>query len=168
MAPAARGLPQVHPRAPRSRRQARRGRLHAALAHHHGRRSLRLPVRPLGDAPPEEYREGSPRATGLLSRYGAKVRRWDPPPSDGESPETEWGLQPALVDDLASYAERHRLDLDVLRFDEPQSLSPAVADLYRSWYTERNLPADRLLVESSLLLEPRQTWRSRGSGRGPR
>ncbi|GAU69332.1 hypothetical protein SSP35_11_01510 [Streptomyces sp. NBRC 110611] len=114
----------------------------------------------LGDATPEEYRRGGPRVTDLLARYGATARRWDPPAADGESPEAEWGMQPALLDDLSSFAERHRLDLDLLRFDTPQRLSPAVADLYRSWYAGRNLPADRLLVESFLLLDPWQALRT--------
>ena len=36
-------------------------------------------------------------------------------------------------------------------FDEPEALSPLVADLYRWWYRERGLPSDRLLVESFIL-----------------
>ncbi|RCV49865.1 hypothetical protein DEF24_24825, partial [Marinitenerispora sediminis] len=36
----------------------------------------------------------------------------------------------------------------------------AVADLYRAWYTDRGLPADRLLAESFLLLDPWQALRT--------
>lgn len=114
----------------------------------------------LGGATAEEYRQGSPRVAELLARYHAPVRRWDPPAADSESPEAEWGLQPALLDDLSAFAEQHRLKLGLLRFDTPQRLSPAVADLYRSWYAERNLPANRLLVESFLLLDPWQALRT--------
>jgi hypothetical protein len=39
-------------------------------------------------------------------------------------------------------------------FDEPEALSPLVADFYRWWYRERGLPGDRLLVESFILMEP--------------
>ncbi|SPE63920.1 hypothetical protein SNS2_5244 [Streptomyces netropsis] len=108
----------------------------------------------LGDATPDEYRQGGPRVADLLARYGAPVRRWHPPAADGESPEAEWGLEPALLDDIRAFAGQHRIDLDLLRFDTPQRLSPAVADLYRSWYADRGLPTGRLLVESFLLLEP--------------
>ncbi|MCT7350720.1 MULTISPECIES: hypothetical protein [Streptomyces] len=114
----------------------------------------------LGDATPEEYHRGGPRVTDLLTRYGAPVRHWDPPAPDGESPEAEWGLEPALLNDLSAFAERQRLDLDVLRFDTPGRLSPAIADLYRSWYADRGLPTDRLLVESFLLLDPWQALRT--------
>ncbi|GEC02368.1 hypothetical protein SSP24_00230 [Streptomyces spinoverrucosus] len=114
----------------------------------------------LGDATPEEYRQGGPRVADLLSRYGAPVRRWDPPAADGESPEAEWGLDPALLDDLRAFTGQHRLDTQLLRFDTPQRLSPAVADLYRSWYADRGLPTGRLLVESFLLLEPWWTLRT--------
>ncbi len=39
-------------------------------------------------------------------------------------------------------------------FEDPDDPSPLVADLYRSWYRERGLPTNRLLVESFALLEP--------------
>ncbi|MFF9408164.1 hypothetical protein ACF1B0_21965 [Streptomyces anandii] len=113
-----------------------------------------------GDATPEEYHRGGPRVADLLARYRAPVRRWDPPEPDGNSPEAEWGLDPALLDDVRAFAHRHRLRAHLLRFDTPQQLSPAVADLYRSWYADRGLPTDRLLVESFLLLEPWWTLRT--------
>ncbi|WP_225829962.1 hypothetical protein [Streptomyces sp. NK08204] len=114
----------------------------------------------LGDATPEEYHRGGPRVAGLLARYGSPLRRWDPPVPDGESPEAEWGMQPALLDDMAAFAEQEKLRLDVLRFDTPQRLSPAVAGLHRAWYADLGLPTDRLLVESFLLLEPWQALRT--------
>ncbi|MEU6669094.1 hypothetical protein [Streptomyces sp. NPDC046727] len=114
----------------------------------------------LGDATAQEYRQGGPRVADLLARYDAPVRRWDPPAADGESPEAEWGLDPALLDDIHAFADRHRVDARLLRFDTPQRLSPAVADLYRSWYADRGLPTGRLLVESFLLLEPWWTLRT--------
>ncbi|MBD0421353.1 hypothetical protein H0H10_19720 [Streptomyces sp. TRM S81-3] len=108
----------------------------------------------LGDATPEEYRLGGPRVAGLLARYGSPVRRWDPPAADGDSPEAEWGTDPTLLDDIRAFAGPRGLDAQLLRFDTPQRLSPAVADLYRTWYADRGLPTGRLLVESFLLLEP--------------
>ncbi|MEV5547420.1 hypothetical protein AB0L35_15045 [Streptomyces sp. NPDC052309] len=108
----------------------------------------------LGDATPEEYRLGGPRVADLLARYGSPVRRWDPPAADGDSPEAEWGTDPTLLDDIRAFAGPRGLDAQLLRFDTPQRLSPAVADLYRTWYADRGLPTGRLLVESFLLLEP--------------
>ncbi|MGW3729516.1 hypothetical protein [Streptomyces sp. NPDC000851] len=118
----------------------------------------------LGDATPEEYRHGGPRVAELLARYGSPVRRWNPPAPDGESAEAEWGLHSGLLDDLATFTRQHGLDLDLLRFDTPQRLSPAVADLYRRWYADRGLPANRLLVESFLLLDP---WLALRTGSAP-
>ncbi|MEU6089762.1 hypothetical protein ABZ865_23720 [Streptomyces sp. NPDC047085] len=114
----------------------------------------------LGDATPEEYHRGGPRVADLLARYDAPARRWDPPAPDGDSPEAEWGTQRALLDDLSAHARRNRLRLDVLRFDTPERLSPAVADLYRATYAERGVPTGRLLVDSFLLLDPWQTLRT--------
>ncbi|WP_225094622.1 hypothetical protein [Streptomyces sp. CoH27] len=114
----------------------------------------------LGDATAEEYHQGGPRVAALLARYGAPTRHWDPPAPDGTGPEAEWGLRTDLLDDMAAFARRHRLRLDALRFDSPQRLSPAVADLCRAAYAERGVPTDRLLVESFLLLDPRQALRT--------
>ncbi|MBB4917237.1 hypothetical protein FHS44_004345 [Streptosporangium saharense] len=47
-----------------------------------------------------------------------------------------------------------------MRFTEPEDLSPVVADLYRDWYQRRDPPADRLLAECFLFLEPWWTLRS--------
>ncbi|MEV0824804.1 hypothetical protein [Nonomuraea rubra] len=118
----------------------------------------------LGGATREEYEHGGPRVAGYLSRYGAGRERWDYPPADGESPEAEWGFEPELLADLEELAARNGWRLARMRFDEPEDLSPVVADLYRSWYRRRGLPADRLLVECFLLLEP---WWALRSGSVP-
>jgi hypothetical protein len=80
--------------------------------------------------------------------------RWSAPAPDGESPEAEWGFEAALRDDVIAFARRHGYRLRLVRFADPQDLSPLVADLYRWWYQQRGLPANRLLVESFILLEP--------------
>ncbi|MGW2181577.1 hypothetical protein ACWCXX_26460 [Streptomyces sp. NPDC001732] len=109
----------------------------------------------LGDATPEEYHRGSARVVDLLARYNAPVRTWDPPATEGESPEAEWGLQPALLDDVAAFTRQHGIDPDLLRIDTPQRLSPD-----RSWYADRGLPTSRLLVGPFLLLDPWQALRT--------
>ncbi|MGW3353172.1 hypothetical protein ACWDA3_58625 [Nonomuraea rubra] len=114
----------------------------------------------LGGATRQEYEHGSPRVADYLRRYGSPYRAWDYPPSDGDSPEAEWGFEPDLLADLSELAERNRWRLVRMRFAEPEDLSPVVADLYRAWYRQRGLPGDRLLVECFLLLEPWWTLRS--------
>lgn len=101
-----------------------------------------------------EYRGDDPRIAEYLRRYGIPRRRWEAPAPDGESPEAEWGFEPALRDDVIGFARRHGYQVRRLVFDDPEGLSPLVADLYRWWYRERGLPDDRLLVESFILLEP--------------
>lgn len=114
----------------------------------------------LGGATADEYRHGSPRMADYLARYGSPVRRWDAPQPDGHSPEAEWGFEPSLREDLAALAKDRGYRLRRVAFHHPEQLSPLVADLYRWWYRRRELPADRLLVESFLLLEPWWTLRT--------
>ncbi|MEV4084762.1 hypothetical protein AB0J43_31325 [Nonomuraea fuscirosea] len=118
----------------------------------------------LGGATRQEYEHGSRRVADYLHRYGVGRSAWDYPPADGDSPEAEWGFEPELLADLAELAQRHRWRLVRLRFAEPEDLSPAVADLYRTCYAQRGLPGDRLLVECFLLLEP---WWALRSGSVP-
>jgi hypothetical protein len=108
----------------------------------------------LGGATPEEFLSGSERVEDYLTRYGSHRRRWDPPEPDGERPEAEWGFEPAFREDLERFARGGGYRVRRIVFEEPEDLSPLVADLYRRWYEERGLPTDRLLVESFILMEP--------------
>jgi hypothetical protein len=114
----------------------------------------------LGGATPDEYAHGGPRMEAYLRRYGIQKRRWDSPPSDGRSPEAEWGFEPALREDVVGLARRHGWRVRRLVFDQPEALSPLVADLYRWWYRERGFDSRRLIVESFILLEPWWTLRT--------
>jgi hypothetical protein len=114
----------------------------------------------IGGMPPEEYREGGARVADYLRRYRAGVSRWQAPPADGDSPEAEWGFEPALRDDISAFAERHGYRVRRLVFGEPEDLSPLVADLYRWWYRQRGLDADRLFIDSFMLLDPWWTLRT--------
>ncbi len=107
-----------------------------------------------GGASPEEYLRGSGRVEKYLERYGSHRRRWDPPAPDGESPEAEWGFEPALGEDVERVASERGYRVRHIVFEEPEELSVLVADLYRWWYKERGLLANRLLVESFLVMEP--------------
>ncbi|OZM77285.1 hypothetical protein CFP66_36775 [Pseudonocardia sp. MH-G8] len=108
----------------------------------------------LGGMPAEEFHTGSARVADYLRRYGSARRSWDPPPADDDAPEAEWGFDNALWNDLREVADEQGWRLRRVTFDEPESLSPLVADLYRWWYRRRGLVADRLLVESFALLDP--------------
>jgi hypothetical protein len=118
----------------------------------------------VGGMEPDEYFRGGPRVREYLRRYGVAASSWAPPQPDGERPEAEWGFEPALGDDVASFARRHGYQLRRLIFEDPQDLSPPVADLYRHWYADRNLPTSRLTVGSFILLDP---WRTLRAGAVP-
>jgi hypothetical protein len=114
----------------------------------------------VGGIPPQEYRQGSDRVTDYLRRYGADRTRWVAPVADGDAPEAEWGFEPALRDDITAFADRFGFRVRRLAFDEPEDLSPLVADLYRWWYRRRGLPGNRLFVDSFILLDPWWTLRA--------
>jgi hypothetical protein len=114
----------------------------------------------VGGAEIAEYAHGSPRVAAFLERRGSRHRRWTAPHPDAQAPEAEWGHPPELTADVHSFADRHGYRLQRLRFAHPETLSPVVADLHREWHAGRGLPADRLLVETFLLIQPWWTLRS--------
>lgn len=116
----------------------------------------------LGGAEPAEYVRGGPRVEDLLRRYRSPRRRWPYPEPDGESPESEWGFERALLGDLEALAGERGWRLRLITFDRPEDLSPFVADAIGWWYRNRGLPDDRLVVPSFLLLDPWSTFRTGG------
>ena len=114
----------------------------------------------LGGLAPEEYYEGSERVAAFLERQDAGIREWETPDPDGRMPESEWGFDPALREDVERFADERGYDVRRLRFEDPRDLSPFVADWYRERYAERDRPVDRLLVQSFVLIEPWWTIRT--------
>ncbi len=109
----------------------------------------------VGGATEDEFHHGSDRVAEYLARYESPYRTWDGPEPTERVPEAEWGFEPALLDDITRVARERHYRVVRMRFPEPQSLSPLVADLYRWWYERRNIPSDkRLLLESFVILEP--------------
>ncbi len=108
----------------------------------------------LGGLSEEEYHHGGPRISDYLGRERSPWSGWEPPAPDARRSEAEWGFDPALLPDLERVAGRCGYRLRRLVVDEPQQLSPFVADLYRWWYRRRGVPARRLLVESYVQWDP--------------
>lgn len=108
----------------------------------------------LGGMPPKEFLEGSERVGEYLARYGSHRRRWEPPQPDTEAPEAEWGFEPTLLADIERYALERQLRIVRLKFRQTMDFPPFTAELYRWWYGRRGLPANRLMVQSFLLVEP--------------
>lgn len=107
-----------------------------------------------GGLSPEDYFQNSQQIADFLRRRGSKHRQWNPPEPDRWLPESEWGFEPSLREDVEEFAREHGLRVCRILFNDPQELSPLVADLYRWWYKVRGLPSDRLLVESFTYLQP--------------
>jgi hypothetical protein len=114
----------------------------------------------MGGLEPEDYLHGSPRVADYLRRYGSARRRWDPPATDDEQPEAEWGFEPAIRSDLEQLAARGEYRLRRIVFRDPEDLSPLVADLHRWWYARRGLAATRLVADSFIVMEPYWTLRT--------
>jgi hypothetical protein len=112
-----------------------------------------------GALTPEDYFQDSQQITDFLRRRGSKHRLWNLPTPDGWWPESEWGYDSALSEDIEAFARERGLRIRRIVFQNPQDLSPLVADLYRWWYRARGLPSDRLLVESFTFLQPWWTLR---------
>jgi short-subunit dehydrogenase len=113
----------------------------------------------LGGPTTDEYFHGGERVEAYLARYRSHRRAWQPPAPDEHKPEAEWGFEPALRGEVVELARARGYRVVVLRFEQPEDLSPPVADFYRGWYRERGLPSNRLLVESFILMEPYETLR---------
>jgi len=108
----------------------------------------------LGGATAEEMHRGGPRVAEYLRRYGSFRTKWDPPAADLWAPEAEWGFAPSLAQDVLSYATERACSVRRLVFEEPEAMSPLVADFHRWWNECRGLSSTRLLVDSFILMEP--------------
>lgn len=108
----------------------------------------------VGGATEEEFIEGGERVAEYLERYDSPYRKWDSPQPDEEAPEAEWGFDPELLDDIRQIASERGYRILRIRFPEPQSMSPLVADLHRWWYRQRDITTNRLLCESFIVMEP--------------
>lgn len=107
-----------------------------------------------GGAAPEEYLHGGERVEAYLERYNVDLEKWHPPGPDGESPEAEWGFEPEFAKDIERFARERGFEVREIFFDEPDDASPFVADLYRGWYEKNGVAANRLLVETFIMMDP--------------
>lgn len=112
-----------------------------------------------GHLSPEDYFKDSQEITDFLQRRGSEYSQWKIPTPDGWFPESEWGFEPALREDVVKFARDRGLRIRRITFNDPQELSPLVADLYRWWYQQRGLPDNRLFAESFTFLQPWWTLR---------
>ncbi|MFA3872951.1 hypothetical protein ABS735_04555 [Streptomyces sp. MMCC 100] len=108
----------------------------------------------LGGMNPREYIDGSARLAQHLAEQGSRVRRWEAPATDDTCPEAEWGYDDALSPDIEAVAARCGYTVRRITVEEPEHLSPLVADFYRWRYQRHGLPTDQLLVETYNQWEP--------------
>jgi hypothetical protein len=108
----------------------------------------------LGGVSEEEYHDSGERIAEYLEAEGSHRRNWRPPETDARRPEGEWGWDPTLADDVEGLARRNGYTLRRLVVEEPQDLSPMVADFHRWWYRRLDVPSGRLLAESYVQWDP--------------
>jgi hypothetical protein len=114
----------------------------------------------LGGATEDEFHHGSERVAEYLERYDSPVRQWHGPEPDTDSPESEWGFEDALLEDIERFASQHGFRVRRMVFEQPEAISPLVADLYRWWNERRRVHGNRLVVSSFVLNEPYWTIRT--------
>jgi hypothetical protein len=102
----------------------------------------------------DELYGGGDRVAAFLAAQGSARRRWDPPAADSEAVEAEWGFDEALGADIDRFAGEYGFAVRRVSFDEADSASSFIADLYRWWYARLDRPDGRLFVESFMLLDP--------------
>jgi hypothetical protein len=108
----------------------------------------------LGGVSEDEYHDSGERIAEYLEAEGSHRRNWRPPETDARRPEAEWGWDPTLAEDVEGLAQRNDYTLRRLTMEEPQDLSPFVADFHRWWYRRLGVPAGRLLAESYVQWDP--------------
>src|SRR5690606_28133124 len=114
----------------------------------------------LGGTTVEEYINGSVRVKDFLNRMGSEYDKWDCPQPTGEMPESEWGFEPTLQEDIVDLAQKHGFRVKAIVFDEPETLSPLLADLYRLWYKEKGINHNQLLAGTFFLIDPYWTLKT--------
>lgn len=114
----------------------------------------------LGGITPTDYYEGSDEIRAFLKENKSPVEKWDAPHPDGERPEAEWGFAPSLGEDIDRFARENDFQVQRIVYQEPEDLSPFVAELYRWWYRQRNIKPDTLIADMFFLMEPYWTIRT--------
>ena len=107
-----------------------------------------------GGLQPREYLGDGPRVARFLADQGSPLRSFDAPAADDHAPEAEWGFEPALGAAIDRWAAAHGHPVHRITLADPHGLSAIVADMHRQWLLAAGMPADRLLVESYVLLDP--------------
>lgn len=82
------------------------------------------------------------------------------PRADGVASEAEWGFDPRLADAIRRYAARTGRTVEQLVIPAPQRLADPVAELMRRRIRAAGGRGDRLLVESFVMVDPVQAFRS--------
>jgi len=108
-----------------------------------------------GAATEKDLIEGSPALNNFLKEQGADKSNWKIPEVDTEVPEAEWGFDEEIMSDLEKLAQRYNFKLICLTFNTPDDMSPFTAELYKWWYTKRNIKFNKMLIECFSLLEPK-------------
>lgn len=108
----------------------------------------------MGGTPPDDYFNDNAIVKQFLKDAGANVKAWEAPRADIVMPEAEWGFEQFMMKDLKDLAYEKGFELLEVAFDDPEDLSPYIANLYRWWYAQQGVSSTRLVVGTFFLVEP--------------
>ncbi len=79
---------------------------------------------------------------------------WSVPPPDGGDLDAEQGIHPGFLGDLRRWSGEDGRRLRIVATTDPNALSAAVADVYRSWLRDAGKTGNRLVIGCGSLLDP--------------
>jgi hypothetical protein len=94
----------------------------------------------------EEYHQGGERVREFLRRYGSEHEKFIVPTADARAPEAEWGFDERLRPDIERFAAENASQTMRLIFTDGDRLSVKMADFYRQWYKQCDMPTDQLFI----------------------
>lgn len=108
----------------------------------------------VGGANQEDYFQKTERTAAFLEKYNSDLRSWDPPATDSHQPESEWGFDPVIKEDISKIAKNNHYGIREWKFEDADDPSPFVAELYKWFYKKNGILHNRLVVESFIMHDP--------------
>ncbi|WP_405103980.1 hypothetical protein [Micromonospora sp. NBC_01412] len=115
---------------------------------------------PASGLDPVDFHPDSHALRQVLRSAGGEGSRWEPPEFHAPQGYAEHGVEPGFELAVRALAGRSGHRLHRVLFPRVESLSGAVADLYRAWLRRAGKTGDRLVVECGRLLDPWQVLRA--------
>lgn len=101
-----------------------------------------------GDIAAEEFYFGSASLLEYASREGLSSAAWKLAGYEIESgPESEWGSEPGLLEDLETFCKCEGYHFSPIRFDDPNQFSRLAFQAYREFLTNQGIVPGGMVIE---------------------